>query len=164
MLWYYHIGISSLSERITEPFGHKNNIFLIKAPVAVTLEICWRQNIFVFSMIFSEFYPLRGCRLLQHCKTMPLWSTGPVISNFNGHFDFPPFSMTGNITKKTKHTMSQWQTFFLCITFDYSVQLLCRYAQYPLFWLFCDLMFGHTLNLCIIISLFKIAHTVPADI
>ena len=62
-------------------------------------------------MVFTEFYPLKGYGLLQHYETIPLRNIGLVDSNFNGHFDFPPFSKTGNITRKTEWTMTQWKTF-----------------------------------------------------
>ena len=59
-----------------------------KAPVAVSLDICLPQNILLFSIVFSEFYPLKGYRLLQHYKTIPAQNIGVVNSNLNGHFDF----------------------------------------------------------------------------
>ena len=102
---------------ITVIFGR--NCF--KASVAVSLEIYWPQNILLFSLILSEFYPLKWCKLLLHYKTIQLWNIRRVNSNCNGHFDSPPFSKTGNITKKTEHTVSQWGTFS---PMDY-IGLLC---------------------------------------
>ena len=118
------------------------HMYHVKAPLAVTFEICWPQNIFLFSLVFSEFYPVKGYELLLHYKTIPLWNIGQANSNFNGHFDFPPFSKTSNITKETEHTMSQLKIFspmhemgLLCaVSVEISMQICTDSMVFAFLW------------------------------
>ena len=109
----------------TEHFYHNNlyaSVIFFQSPISCN---SWKyvdiKISSIFSMFFSDFFPLKGYRLLQHNESIPLWNTGLVSSNFNGNFDFPPFCETSNITRKTEFTIFQLKHFVQCIRWDYSV-------------------------------------------